>query len=940
MENALINRMNTNGAARCVRVRQYIFALFYCWFLAPGHPAAAATYTVTSVADSGAGSLRQAILSANGNPGLNTIVFNISGTGPFTITPASALPTITVPVVIDGTTETGYAGTPLIEINGSSLPSSTDGLLISAGGSTVRGLAINRCPRDAIRIQSLGTNVIQGNFLGTDPSGTIARANGEGGVMIYSSPGNLIGGTTASARNLISGGNQNGIYLFNSATGNVVSGNYIGTSVTGLAGLKNVYNGLEIANSSSNLVGGTNPGAGNVISGNGQSGIYFLSAPATSNLVQGNYIGVNATGTGAISNGLDAVTIDGVSGNTIGGTAAAAQNILSGNMESGVYIFTAGAKSNVIAGNYIGTDMTGKVAIPNHTNGVTLYGVAGNTVGGTNVGAGNVISGNQQDGVLITSTGASNNLVLGNYIGADATGTNALGNTYGGVTIDGVPGNMVGATNGRNVISGNTGNGVYLLDPGASNNIVAGNYIGTDATGEKAMANSMAGVYIQVPGNTLGGVVSGAGNVISGNTQNGVFIYGATTSNNVVEGNFIGTDATGKKAVANGYAGVAISNAPANIIGGAASGAGNVISGNASSGMNLGGNTSGTVVQGNYIGTDLTGNNAVPNSGGGIYFYGSGTNLIGGVVPGARNIISGNYSEGLSVGDPGANSNTIQGNFIGTKADGASPLGNQWHNIDFLDTASNNLVGGSTSAADNHIAYVTTSQYDGVRIRAGCLGNFVSRNSIFSNAGWGIVLGNSGVTISNLVTLTEVVSDGFTTGIQGSMSTYANGKFLVQIYENMAPNPSGYGEGLIYLGSTNITTGANGQASFILSFPFGIPPGKYLSATATDSANTTWEFGLDATVVSPPSFSLSQTGPQTILVTNPVTHVVTTNNVPPAITALWPTNPAGFVLLCATNLSLPVGWSNATNAISTNGAAASITVVPGGFISFYRLQFQ
>jgi len=941
MENDFINRMNTNGAARCVRVRQYIFALFCCWLLAPGHPAAAATYTVTNVADSGAGSLRQAILSANTNLGLDTIVFNIPGTGPFTMTPASALPTITDPVVIDGTTEPGYAGTPLIEINGSSLASGTDGLLISAGGSTVRGLAINRCPRDAIRIQSLGTNVIQGNFLGTDPSGTVARANGEGGVMINGSPGNLIGGTNASARNLISGGNQNGIYLFTStATGNVVSGNYIGTTVTGLAALKNVYNGLEIAIASSNIIGGTNPGAGNVISGNGQSGVYFLSAPATGNLVQGNYIGVNANGTAAISNGQDAVTIDGVSGNTIGGTAAAARNVLSGNMESGVFIFTAGATSNVIAGNYIGTDKTGKVAIPNYTNGVTLDGVAGNTVGGTNAGALNVISGNQQLGVLIFSAGASNNLVLGNYIGPDATGTNALPNTYGGVTIVGVSGNIIGATNGRNVISGNTGNGVYLVTAGASNNIVAGNYIGTDATGVKAMPNSLAGVYIQVPGNTIGGVVSGAGNVISGNSQNGVFIYGTTTSNNVVEGNFVGTDVTGKTAVANGYSGVAISNAPANIIGGTASGAGNVISGNASSGITLGGNTPGTVIQGNLIGTDLTGNSAVANSGGGIYLYGSGTNLIGGVVPGARNIISGNSMEGLSVGDPGANGNTIQGNFIGTKTDGASPLGNAWHNIDFLDTASNNLVGGSTSAADNHIAYVTTSPYDGVRIRAGCPGNFVSRNSIFSNAAWGIVLGNSGVTISNLVTLKEVVSDGFTTGIQGSMSTYANGKFLVQIYENVAPNPSGYGEGLIYITSTNITTGANGQASFILSLPFGIPPGKYLSATATDSANTTWEFGLDATVVSPPSFSISQSGPQTILVTNPVTHVVTTNNVPPTITALWPTNPAGFVLLCATNLSLPVVWSHATNAVSTNGAVSSITVIPSGFMSFYRLLFQ
>jgi len=176
------------------------------------------------------------------------------------------------------------------------------------------------------------------------------------------------------------------------------------------------------------------------------------------------------------------------------------------------------------------------------------------------------------------------------------------------------------------------------------------------------------------------------------------------------------------------------------------------------------------------------------------------------------------------VGDPGANGNTIQGNFIGTRADGVSPLGNQLHNIDFLNTASNNLVGGTTPAANNRIAYAATSQYDGVRIRAGCLGNFVSQNSIFSNAGWGIVIGNAGVTVTNLVTVTEAVSDGVTTGIQGSMSTYAHGQFLIQFYENVAPNmstPPGYGEGLTYLGSTNITTGANGQATFCLTRPAG-----------------------------------------------------------------------------------------------------------------------
>ena len=306
--------------------------------------------------------MRQAILSANGNLGLDIITFNIPGTGPFTITPASSLPIITDPVIINATNQPGFTGTPLIEINGSNIGANNDGLVLAAGGSAIYGLAINRSPRDAIRIQGPGTNVIQGNFLGTDVTGTVARGNGEGGVMINGSVGNLIGGTNAAARNIISGGNANGLYLTGSTTiGNVIEGNYIGTSVTGLTGLSNLVNGFEISAAPGNIIGGTVSGAGNVISGNGQSGIYLLTSGATSNLIEGTFIGLNANGTGAIGNVLDGVTIYGVAGNTVGGTAAGARNIISGNGNAGVDILITGASNNNVLGNYIGTDVTGKI---------------------------------------------------------------------------------------------------------------------------------------------------------------------------------------------------------------------------------------------------------------------------------------------------------------------------------------------------------------------------------------------------------------------------------------------------------------------------------------------------------------------------------------------------------------------------------------------------
>jgi hypothetical protein len=917
------------------RMGRIILAFWGCWWVMAAQPTVAATYMVTTVADSGAGSLRQAMLNADANEGLDKIVFNLPFIGPFdgpfAIVPLSALPMITDPVIIDGTTQPGYAGTPLIEINGSLLPANTDGLLITDGGSTVRGLAINRCPRDAIRIESLGTNIIQGNFLGTDTTGTEPLANGNGGVTINGSPGNLIGGTTAAERNVISGGNQDGIYLISSgATGNVISGNYIGTSVTGQAGLGNVYNGLEISDASSNVIGGTVAGAGNVIAGNGESGVYLLTLGATGNLIEGNLIGLNASGTAAIGNMDDGVTIYGVGGNTVGGTGAGARNTIAGNGGAGVYILTNGASSNIVMGNYIGTDITGKLAIPNQGNGVVIDGVPGNTIGGTNAGARNVISGNVENGVLIIYGGASSNLVQGNFIGVDASGSKALPNTYDGITVDGAANNLIGGSNGGNVISGNDGNGVLLIDSGGGTNYVQGNLIGTDYTGKKDVANGEGGIYIQVPGNTIGGLTAALRNVISGNEQSGVFLYGANTSNNWIEGNYIGVDITGEAGLGNGYAGITLSNAPGNIIGGASAGAGNVISSNGGSGIILGGSqTTATVVQGNYIGTDASGNNALGNAGGGIYFYGSGTNTIGGAVAGAGNLISGNFHEGVSVGNPGANFNTIQGNLIGTKLDGISPLGNEWHNIDCLDTASNNLIGGTDPGADNRIAFVQTSLYDGVRIRAGCTGNFVSRNCIFSNAGWGIVIGPAGLNTNNLATLTQVAGDSVTTSIKGKLSSYANGPFLIQFYENVAPDPSGYGEGLNFIGATNITTGANGQASFALTLPVGVPPGSFVSATATDGTKTTWEFDADVEVqvLPPPAPGLS------------LSRIAGSHGGPGMISIAWPTNSAGFFLQQTTNLNRPVIWTAATNAVTVLGTTNSVTITPSGKAIFYRLLF-
>ena len=937
--------------------------LFLCGELSP-----AATYVVVNTADSGTGSFRQAIINANANPPPNTISFQITGSPPFTISPLSTLPTLTQPVTIDGTTQTGYAGTPLVQINAAGISASSDCLTLSGGSSSVLGLAIYRSPRDAIRISGSSSNTVAGCYLGTDVTGTNNLGNVEAGVYIYRSSFNVIGGTNAAARNVISG-NVHGVEIDDGPTphigaGNLIEGNYIGTTYTGTNALGNTNNGVYILASVSNFVGSASVGAQNLISGNLYSGVYLYGAGNSNNVVAGNLIGTDITGTKALGNKLDGITIYGASGNQIGGTNAAGRNILSGNANRGVLIISAGltnAANNVVQDNYIGTDITGRLAVPNQTNGVIISGVYGNVIGGTNRTLGNLISGNFQNGVTIYQPGASNNIVLGNYIGTDVTGTNALPNTYSGITISAVSGNTVGGTNtgAGNLISGNLQNGVYLQTTNFGGNVVQGNLIGTDGSGRLSVSNLIAGVYIESSGNLIGGALAAARNVISGNFTNGVLLAGVGASNNIIQGNYIGTDLNGTNALPNGasgfYAGVLVSGASANTIGGA--GAGNLISGNTGAGIVLIANANLNTIQGNYVGPDVTGTKAITNNGG-IYLYTSSTNFIGGTNAGAGNLVSASSDDGIYVA--AGNGNVIQGNFIGTKADGVSALGNLHHNIEFQTNASYNLVGGTVPGADNRIAYVVTAQYSGVRIRSGCVGNQILHNSIFSNGGGspmslGITVGNAGVTTNGLPVFTNAIT-GNGTLVRGSLFSTPSTTFMLQLYANTVTNASGYGEGLEWLATTNITTDATGNTRFSVLLATNVPAGQYLSATVTDSTNNTSEFAADIKVLAPPIVgfaasnyiaSIGSNYNNTLTYrTNRLTHRITTNVVGWVVFTnygrnfylTWPTNPPGFSVLQATSLAPAAVWSPFTNqpALQTNIYKLLLPTTNGGS-GFYRL---
>jgi len=290
------------------------------------------------------------------------------------------------------------------------------------------------------------------------------------------------------------------------------------------------------------------------------------------------------------------------------------------------------------------------------------------------------------------------------------------------------------------------------------------------------------------------------------------------------------------------------------LIGGTVSGARNVIAGNELSNISLDLNSSGpgVTVQGNYIGTDVTGSRALLNSniGSGINISTS-NNLIGGLVPEAQNLISGN-AVGILFRFDNPQGNVIQGNLIGLNAAGTGPIPNTQGGIQFSD-GSNNVIGGTQSGAANKIAF--NDKY-GVVVFSRSFQNSIRGNSIFSNNGLGIDLGDQiGVTVNdandsdaggnklqNFPVLTSVTSAGNSTTIQGSLNSTPNTTFQIDFYSSLALDPSAHGEGALFFNTTSVTTNGNGDATINVTFPAPLGAGRVITATATDEAGNTSEF--------------------------------------------------------------------------------------------------
>lgn len=521
---------------------------------------------VSSSADAGPATLREAIHWANASGG-GSIRFNLPGANP-SLAPLNPLPDLTAGhTILDGATQPGYAGQPLIEISGGGVGFAWAGLVIPSGSNMVRGFSFTGWPVDALWINGprAVSNRIEGCYFGVLPDGVTTEPNERNGLALFEgASGNVIGGPAVAQRNVISGNANAGVYVGDpTTTGNRIENNFIGMDATGAETAGNGGEGIWFNGAVGNIIGGTTAALRNVISANAYRGIY-LGFGSASNEVRGNFIGTDVTGQFTFGNGLEGVTlVDGARGNLIGGPDPMYRNVISGNIYSGIWIGDAGTAGNRVEGNFIGLDATGLNALGNGGEGVILVnGASSNVIGGSVLGARNVIAANFYRGVFLTDAGTRENVVKGNLLGTDATGTNALGNGYEGVALaNGANSNRIGGplTHDGNVISGNTYSGIWIGNEGTRFNTLLRNLVGVDVTGTNALSNGGDGLSLADGArDTLLGGAPGHGNVISANLGNGISWYGTGNSNNVLQGNWIGTDRTGMVPLGNARDGVAI----------------------------------------------------------------------------------------------------------------------------------------------------------------------------------------------------------------------------------------------------------------------------------------------------------------------------------------------------------------------------------------------
>jgi len=529
------------------------------------------------------------------------------------------------------------------------------------------------------------------NYPGLDSTNNLTSSNSVYGnqvVGIVLGPNGLdfqaTVNSTAQLSNVISGNGGNGILIEGAgATANAVVDNMIGTNAPGTVALGNGGNGIEITNGAQlNTIGGNTPTAttftgtqtqapgkpadGNIISANGGDGV-LITDSAEHNTLSGNFIGTDVTGMHALGNDGNGVAIVDADNNSLIGTTASQDpfvylNLVCGNGGNGLLIDD--SNNTTVQANSFGLADNNATPLGNALDGVLIEGTSANTQFGGVIPLGNICAANGENGVEIAGT-ASGTVVFNTFCGLPAFVDTAVGNDLDGILITSTGGNNLIRTN---VISGNGDNGIHISGD-ASGVQVSEDIIGMDTDGNLPLPNGDNGILIDddahdnlIGGNQVSVILQ---NTISSNGGNGIAIAG-NASDNQIFNSFIGTDITGLDAYGNSGAGVFVGgDAQDNTIGSTSSIDANVISGNLGGGIVLTGQSQGTQVIGNFIGTDRNGKNALGNVGDGIWI-GTSNNQVGGVLAGRANVIAFNSENGIAV--QAGTGNAILGNSIFSNA--------------------------------------------------------------------------------------------------------------------------------------------------------------------------------------------------------------------------------------------------------------------------------
>ncbi|HEV3343739.1 MAG TPA: right-handed parallel beta-helix repeat-containing protein [Pirellulales bacterium] len=742
-------------------------------------------FTVLNLNDHGAGSLRQAILDANSNPGADVINFNVAGT----ITLASAFPTIIGQVNIDGTTAPGFAGTPAVEVNFHNF----GGLQFLAfdDGSALRSLSLVGASGNAVTLEHVENMQIVGNYIGLDTDGTTAAGNRGDGIELIGSSNNTIGGAAAEDRNVISANGQQGI-LLSLSSNNTITNNDIGTDATGTVALGNAANGILVTSfSEGNLIGGevtggndptqdvfVRPPDGNLISGNSANGV-LINNRATNNQLSGNFIGTDASGNAPLGNHVNGVAIVQANNNSLLGCTIHTNpfvfyNVVSGNGANGLLVNN--ANGTTIQANFFGMGANNNTAVGNALNGVVVEGTSSHTTMGGPIPLGNVDAANRQNGIVVSNT-ASYFTSYNTFCGLAAFSTNPnFGNGADGMLITSTGGNILIRTN---VVTENGHDGIELS--GAAQGVrVVGNIVGLNTSGFSAMGNVANGVEVD-------------------GTAHGDVIGGPQPTFNVIPQN--------------------------------------AISSNGGNGVAIDGHAHGITVNNSFIGTDITGGQTRGNGGAGVY-VGPGTsgNVIGSPLASLLTVISANQSDGVDL--QGSNRNTVVGTLIGTDDNGTLPLGNLGDGIR-VSNGSHNTIGGVAApngprGPRNVIAF---NALDGVFVQSG-LSNGIHENSIYGNGGLGIDLAAGANLNQAAPVLSSVTTGPLAIQVSGTLTSKPKTAFTIEFFASDTTGPSGR----IFLGLLKVKTNVAGLAAFTFNHPLPPAGANFITATATDPTNNTSEF--------------------------------------------------------------------------------------------------